>query len=171
MNKKTLNNKLGFTLVELLVVVAIIGILSTIGLVLFNSAQQNARDARRKADIESIANALETKRQPGAPTYSAITGGDFSSGSIPIDTTNQKYCIRLYTGTNDAKTATGGMTNAWGGASNTCPENTQLTSSGALDWSVAVPSFAANTYKSWVVCAKLENTDASPNYYCKYSSQ
>ena len=49
----------GFTLVELLVTIAIIGILSSIGLSTFTSAQRKSRDARRKNDLAAIAKALE----------------------------------------------------------------------------------------------------------------
>lgn len=49
----------GFTLVELLVVITIIGILATIGLVAFQSSQMRARDAQRKSDLEQISKSLE----------------------------------------------------------------------------------------------------------------
>ncbi len=51
--------KKGFTLVELLVVIAIIGILSTLSVVSLNSARAKARDARRLSDIKQIRTALE----------------------------------------------------------------------------------------------------------------
>jgi type II secretion system protein G len=51
--------KKGFTLVELLVVVSIIGLLSTIAIVSLNNSRQNARDAKRIADIQRMAVALE----------------------------------------------------------------------------------------------------------------
>lgn len=49
----------GFTLVEILVVMVIIGILVTVGVSSFGGAQKKGRDARRKEDIRQIANALE----------------------------------------------------------------------------------------------------------------
>lgn len=49
----------GFTLVELLVVITILGILATIGLVAFASSQARGRDAQRKSDLKQIATALE----------------------------------------------------------------------------------------------------------------
>lgn len=51
--------KRGFTLVELLVTITIIGILTSVGLSTFTSAQKKSRDVRRKNDLASIAKALE----------------------------------------------------------------------------------------------------------------
>ena len=47
-----------FTLVELLVVIVIIGILSTIILVSFNTSRMKARDNKRISDVSLIASAL-----------------------------------------------------------------------------------------------------------------
>lgn len=50
--------KKGFTLVELLVVVSIIGILTTLVVANLNSARERARDASRKSDLRNIQTAL-----------------------------------------------------------------------------------------------------------------
>lgn len=48
----------GFTLIELLVVATIIVVLSAIGLVSFSSAGKSARNSKRKADLETVRQAL-----------------------------------------------------------------------------------------------------------------
>jgi prepilin-type N-terminal cleavage/methylation domain-containing protein len=51
--------KRGFTLVELLIVIAILSILSTIGVTNFQSARIKARDVGRKSDLQVISKSLE----------------------------------------------------------------------------------------------------------------
>ncbi|HCC84383.1 MAG TPA: hypothetical protein DEP87_01765 [Candidatus Pacebacteria bacterium] len=48
----------GFTIVELLVVATIIIILTTIGIVSYSQALMNSRNGKRKADLESVRQAL-----------------------------------------------------------------------------------------------------------------
>ncbi len=67
---KRLNNyfrqSAGFTLLELLVVISIIGILIAISVVGFTAAQKRGRDARRRGDMKAWQDALEQ-------TYSEYT--------------------------------------------------------------------------------------------------
>lgn len=51
-------NKAGFTLIELLVIISIIGLLSSIIFASLSTARKNARDTRRKQDLNQIRTAL-----------------------------------------------------------------------------------------------------------------
>ena len=55
---KMLNNKKGFTLVELMVVVAIIGVLTAIAVPVYNSVTANAKLAAVKANLRTIDSAI-----------------------------------------------------------------------------------------------------------------
>lgn len=56
----------GFTIVELLIVIVIIGILATLVIVTFSGIQQRARDTQRQTDINAIQSQVEA--------YNAQTG-------------------------------------------------------------------------------------------------
>ncbi|MNX33931.1 putative major pilin subunit [compost metagenome] len=65
--------KLGFTIVELIVTVAVIGILASITIVAYNGAQAQARDADRINDLREIADAIKL--------YRLKNGNDIQAGS------------------------------------------------------------------------------------------
>lgn len=51
--------KKGFTLMELMVVIAIMGLLITVGIASYKSTQAKSRDNRRKSDLAAVGRALE----------------------------------------------------------------------------------------------------------------
>jgi prepilin-type N-terminal cleavage/methylation domain-containing protein len=57
-------NRGGFTLIEMLVVVAIIGLLSSIVVIGLGGARSKARDAKRLADVQQIINFAEVNYTP-----------------------------------------------------------------------------------------------------------
>lgn len=59
MTAQKLKKKLGFTLLELLLTIAVAGIIATIGLATFPGILAKSRDGRRKSDLKLIASALE----------------------------------------------------------------------------------------------------------------
>ena len=64
----------GFIFIEVLVVIAIIGILSSVVLASLNSARKKARDARRLADIKQIQTALDL--------YFDANNSEYPSGGV-----------------------------------------------------------------------------------------
>lgn len=124
-------NKQGFTLVELLIVMSIIGVLATLIGGNFLSAQIRGRDAQRKSDLKNVAQALEiffsdynkypsdNGSQIGGCQYNPATGdgpacawgtGEFSDGktvymkTVPKDPSGGKnYLYRIVPGSNNQK--------------------------------------------------------------------
>lgn len=82
----------GFTLVELMVVVTIIAFLAIIGIASFTTVQKNARDGRRRADIQAIATALESNRTAAGkyPAVDCTSTTIFASGKCPTDPDSTK---------------------------------------------------------------------------------
>jgi len=68
----------GFTMIELLIVIVILGILSVIGLGAFTSAQMKSRDSNRKSSLSGIATALEVYYND----HGNYPTGDVASGNI-----------------------------------------------------------------------------------------
>ncbi|MCR4326795.1 MAG: type II secretion system GspH family protein [Candidatus Roizmanbacteria bacterium] len=71
--KKYLHN--GFTLIEMLVVLSVIGVLIGIGTVSFSAAQRNAQDAKRREDVAFIQKSLEQYYSICGNTYPTAFGG------------------------------------------------------------------------------------------------
>lgn len=92
MNK---NTRKGFTLIEMLIVVAIIGILASIVVVGIGPAQKKGRDSRRAADLREVQTALELYynkegEYPGnvnswSDLKAALINADIGVSNIPVD--------------------------------------------------------------------------------------
>lgn len=67
-------NKRGFSIVELVVVITIIGILLALGAVSFRGYQENARNEERRVRAENIARYLETLYKTGSNNPSIKQG-------------------------------------------------------------------------------------------------
>ena len=67
----------GFTLVELLIVIVVIGILASITIVSYNGAQKRARDSKRIDDVAQIGRGLQlwAGSDKSLTTFSGGTGG------------------------------------------------------------------------------------------------
>jgi general secretion pathway protein G len=110
------NKSSGFSLIELLVVLALIALMVTISLFALDQARRSSRDARRKTDLETIKNALEIYKSDchdypaNLPAVGAtLTGDNTPAGCANSNTylsktpgdpqTNSSYAYRRLTAT------------------------------------------------------------------------
>jgi prepilin-type N-terminal cleavage/methylation domain-containing protein len=112
-----MNNRKGFTLIEMLVVVAIVGLLSSVVVVGVGGARQKARDAKRVADVRQIQTWFEsnyTTSYPAVSPYPSSLPTDPSTGaaySICRSTDGQDYAIGVVL-EDQANRPSGGVTTA-----------------------------------------------------------
>ncbi|MDP4011661.1 MAG: prepilin-type N-terminal cleavage/methylation domain-containing protein [Candidatus Roizmanbacteria bacterium] len=71
----------GFTLIELIVVIGIIGILATIGMSSYANIQKKAKETKVASDLKEIKKAIESARITTGQTLGQITGNYCSACS------------------------------------------------------------------------------------------
>ena len=77
----------GFTIVELMVVIVVIGILAGISTVAYNGAQQRARDTKRIHDVEAIVSALTGIATKNNPILFDTSGAGANAATVGLIST------------------------------------------------------------------------------------
>jgi type II secretion system protein G len=93
--------KKGFTLMEILIAIAIIAILTAIGIVSYTSINKNARNTKRRSDIEQIRSAFELYRADNGFYPKRSTAVEMKSTKIllsnPVDPPFDTYMSSIPT--------------------------------------------------------------------------
>lgn len=130
----------GFTLLEVLIVIAIIGILVSLGVVSYSSAQSKSRDSRRRADMKAVQGAWEQYYADHSSSYPSDCSQDMSTylpGGLPTDpkgtgnytysfadshcqADNYCFCALLETGTGNSAAAAAAASCSFGTGSYYC---------------------------------------------------
>lgn len=169
-SNKQLNTSKGFTLIELLVTIAIIAIISVVAVALFGNIQADARDGKRRAELESLANALEVNKTGGGGNYNPILASQLGGGLFPSGSTTRSddpqgypYCISSSATSTPPTALTNAQTSTW--TTGTCP-------TAPAGWTVISGTQPAATTVSWTLCTRLENKGSSPAVaYCRSNTQ
>lgn len=144
-----MKNSSGFTLVELLIAIAIISIISVVILLVLGDVRQTTRNARRLADIREIASALENRKNDEG--YQPLVATDFIGG-IPQDPGKKPYCFA----SSNTTTPPASPGSIWpDGPGDTCSPPYSLINITTM--------FGGGTNQSWRVCAVLEGSSSILN--------
>ena len=81
----------GFTFIEILVVVAIIAILATAGLAVYQEARKKSHDTQRTSDISQLQVALRVYRDASGLGFPTYAGGELIGDGVNLDATLAPY--------------------------------------------------------------------------------
>jgi prepilin-type N-terminal cleavage/methylation domain-containing protein len=160
-----MKSKSGFTLIELIVVIAILGVLTVVAAFNYTGVQRQTRDTQRSSSATLIAESLEKyfTKNGEYPSVAKVTSTDGNSVKTLLDLSNTDSLLAPF--------ATAGTTNSWkaGTASKTNP----LTYNGNTDStsSCSTGSGATDACRDFRIQYYDEQTDTIATIVSRHTSQ
>jgi prepilin-type N-terminal cleavage/methylation domain-containing protein len=99
-------NESGFTLIELVIVIVILGILASVAIPKYEDMREQARTATLKGQLGSIRSALAIQYARTAltstPTFPVLNGSVFADGNVPKEPVMNSNAVKTTSGVDNA---------------------------------------------------------------------
>lgn len=141
-----LKSSKGFTLIELMVVIAIIAILAGLVIVRIGSTSEDARNSTRAADMSQIRTAIERYRANGGAILGAFTVVDATVTNL--EGTGKPFEIQDNNGNYPSAYLTGGVYPEDPQSNSTTPLYYQIVSTDGTNYTISVDPDAADDTSS-----------------------
>jgi prepilin-type N-terminal cleavage/methylation domain-containing protein len=96
----------GFTLIELIIVIVIIGILAAVAIPKYEDMREQARTATLKGQLGAIRSAIAIQYARnalnGAATFPTLNGAIFADGNVPKEPVNNSNAVKTTAGVDNA---------------------------------------------------------------------
>ena len=96
----------GFTLIELVIVIVILGILAAVAIPKYEDMREQARTAALKGQLGSIRSAVAIQYArnalSGSATFPTLTGAIFADGNVPKEPVDNSNAVKTTPGVDNA---------------------------------------------------------------------
>ena len=101
-----LRSESGFTLIELVIVIVILGILASVAIPKYEDMREQARVATLKGQVGSVRSALSIQYARsslnGAPAFPVLNGTIFADGNVPKEPVQNSNAVKVSAGIDNA---------------------------------------------------------------------